>query len=108
MASESSSGKEIDGVFGEVAFRRACPSANLGLSIAAKMGEARLSTLEDTRIDDCVGFPSSFVLSTNNRSPAGSVSSGGSESNSAPAVWAMMMDDGEKCLVPEARWSHNF
>ncbi len=46
MASELSSGREIDGLSGEVVFRRACPSANLGLSIAVNTGEARLSTLE--------------------------------------------------------------
>ena len=70
-ASESSLGREIDGVSGEVEFRRACPSANLGLSIAANTSEARLSTLEDTRIDEWVGLPSSSDLINNNGSAAG-------------------------------------
>ena len=104
MASELSSGREIEGVSVEVEVRRACPSANLGLSIAANTGEARLNTLEETRIDDWLGFPSSAVSSTNNKSPAGSASSSESIFNGVPAVWAIAMDDGQKCLFPEGRW----
>ena len=49
---------------------RAFPSANLGLSIAAKTGDARLRTLDCTRIK----VTSSLEPSFNTRSPAGSQS----------------------------------
>ena len=70
------------------------PRPNLELSIPANTGEARLSTWEDTRIDDWVGLPSSSVPSINNRSPAGSASSSGNKSDGVPAGWSMVMGDG--------------
>ena len=70
------------------------PRPNLGLSIPANMGEARLGTLEDTRIDDWVGLPSSSVSSINNRSPTRSASSSGKKSDGVPAEWSMVMGDG--------------